>query len=227
MVEEMNDINLIAIIISGITLFVTIINQIIIIKDHDAQLSFSLREYNGLLYLKVINTGKKTAKKIKITINKMHNNGSNQIIVDPIYKIPFELGAEEVAQGIVGNYEESLAEHVFPYIDIEVKYKNQGTLFYKKYKRKIFFISNTEDIITVKTRLNLENIEHSLNNIHKDNIRLANYFDGCEIAAFDELNIISDNHFQKDMLNIQKSKKSNIYSRTESIEKRINQKKSR
>lgn len=48
-------------------------------------------------------------------------------------------------------------------------------------------------------------------------MRLANYFDGNKIAPFDELNIISNNHFQKDLLNTKKEVLSKIKSKEESI----------
>lgn len=55
-------IEVIAIIISGITLIFTIINQINIIKDKEPQLSFSLKSFNGILYLMVTNNGGTPAK---------------------------------------------------------------------------------------------------------------------------------------------------------------------
>lgn len=53
--------------------------------------------------------------------------------------------------------------------------------------------------------------------MHKSLLRLANYFDGNKIAPFDELNIISNNHFQKDLLNTKKEVLSKIKSKEESI----------
>lgn len=55
-------IEVIAIIISGITLIFTIINQINIIKDKEPQLSFSLKNFNGILYLMVTNNGERLQK---------------------------------------------------------------------------------------------------------------------------------------------------------------------
>ena len=55
-------IEVIAIIISGITLIFTIINQIKIIKDKEPQLSFSLKNFNGILYLMVTNNGERLQK---------------------------------------------------------------------------------------------------------------------------------------------------------------------
>ena len=57
--------------------------------------------------------------------------------------------------------------------------------------------------------------------MHKSLLRLANYFDGNEIAPFDELNIVSSNHFQKDLLNTKNEVSSEIKSREESIESRL------
>lgn len=68
---------------------------------------------------------------------------------------------------------------------------------------------------------NLRSIDHNINNIHKSTLRLANYFDGNEIAPFDELNIVSGNHFQKDLKNEKEGKKSTVKSRKKVIESRI------
>ena len=62
-------IEVIAIIISGITLIFTIINQINIIKDKEPQLSFSLKSFNGILYLMVTNNGGTPAKNIRIKVD--------------------------------------------------------------------------------------------------------------------------------------------------------------
>lgn len=69
--------------------------------------------------------------------------------------------------------------------------------------------------------MNLNDIGHNINNMHKSLLRLANYFDGNEIAPFDELNIVSSNHFQKDLLNTKNEVSSEIKSREESIESRL------
>ena len=206
-------IEIIAIIISGITLIFTIINQINIIKDKEPQLSFSLKSFNGILYLMVTNNGGTPAKNIRIKIEKIYNNGNCGIQEDQIFEIPFELASHESVQGMIGFNGENISNHVFPYVDIKVQYQKPHFIKNVKYERKVFYIASYERKINVDAKLDLNNIERDINNIHKSTLRLANYFDGNEIAPFDDLNIVSNNHFQKDLLKT----KNGVSSKTKSM----------
>ena len=213
--------DIIAITISAITLIIAIINQIIIIKDKEPQLSFNLKSYNGILYLKVTNNGQTKAKNIRVKINKLCNNGSNNIQEDSIFQIPFELSGQETVQGMVAILGENISTHVFPYIDINVSYDKPHFIKNVKYSRQVFYMAETENKFYVETGINLKEIEHYLENIHKSELRLANYFDGNEVRPFDELNIVSKNHFIKDLINAQDKRLSEINDSDECIEKRI------
>ena len=208
---------IIAIVISGITLLITIINQVMIIKDKEPQLSFSLKSYNHILYLMVTNNGLTKAKNIRIKIQKIYNNGNNGIQEDIIFEIPFELSSNERVQGMVGILGENISEHVFPYIDINVSYEKPHFIKKVKYERQVFYTASTENKLTVDTGLNLTGIEKYTKNIYNSTLRLANYFDGNEISPFDELNVMSNNHFQKDLINTKKNKKSVIKSIKDNI----------
>lgn len=216
---------LISAIISGISLLITIvfniINQHKIIKDNEPQLSFSLKNYNGFLFLLVHNKGKTKAKNIRISIDKIHNNGERSIQEDYIFNIPFELAADERVQGMVAIYGENISNHVFPYLDIKVSYEKPHFIKKVNYDRQVFFTAATESKISVDTKLDFKTIDRNINNIHKSLLRLANYFDGCEIAPFDDLNIISENHFQPDLTDALHSKKHQPSTRKNCIENRI------
>lgn len=214
-------VDIITVIISVLSFLVVIGNQFRMIKDREPQLSFSLRRFNGSLFLRVKNTGLTKAKNIKIFINGIHNNGDNKIIDDDIFHIPFELSSQEEVQGMVGFLSESISNHVFPYIDIVVYYDKQHFIKRVKYSRQVFYYASIEEKISVDTGLDLKDIDKCINNIHKSTLRLANYFDGNEVAPFDDLNIVSNNHFQKDLLNTKNDNESIIKSRTEVIEGRI------
>lgn len=214
-------VEIIAVIISGISLLIVIINQFKMIRDKEPQLSFSLRSINNFLYLRVRNSGLTKAKNIRITIIKIYNNGNGGIQEDQIFQIPFELASQEEVQGMIGFLNESISNHPFPYIDIKVCYDKPHFIKKVKYERQVFYYASVEEKICVDTGLDLRNIDHNINNIHKSTLRLANYFDGNEIAPFDELNIVSDNHFQKDLKNVKYGKESTIKSRKEVIESRV------
>ena len=85
----------------------------------------------------------------------------------------------------------------------------------------MFFYASTEERIFVDTGWDLNSINHDINNIHKSTLRLANYFDGNEIAPFDELNIISSNHFQNDLKNVKDGKNSKVNTREDVINSRL------
>lgn len=215
---------IVTIVISIISITITIINQYQIIKDKDPQLLFKLTTINNQLFLLVKNTGKTAAKNIKISIDKINNNVDNNKMEDIIFKNTFELASGEFIQGMVAYSYDTISDRAFPFIDITVSYQKES-IFNKKveYKRQVFFIASSEDKIFVDTGLNLITIEDEIIQIHKALLRMANYFDGCEIAPFDDLNIVSKNHFSSDLLNSTKGKKSKIKNRKKCIEERIRQ----
>lgn len=211
----------ISIVISAITLIILLINQYKLMKDNEPQLSFSLRSINNVLYLNVKNNGKTKAKSVRIIINKMYNNGENGIQEDQIFQIPFELASQEEIQGMVGYIGETISNHVFPYIDIKVIYDKPHFIKRVKYERQVFYYASTEKKVFVDTGWDLNSINEDLNNIHKSTLRLANYFDGNEVAPFDELSIVSENHFQKDLKNTIDGNISKINNREEVIKNSI------
>lgn len=211
----------ISVVISAITLIILLINQYKLMKDNEPQLSFSLRSINNVLYLNVKNNGKTKAKSVRIIINKMYNNGENGIQEDQIFQIPFELASQEEIQGMVGYIGETISNHVFPYIDIKVIYDKPHFIKRVKYERQVFYYASTEKRVFVDTGWDLNSIKEDLNNIHKSTLRLANYFDGNEVAPFDELSIVSENHFQKDLKNTIDGNISKINNREEVIKNRI------
>lgn len=215
-------IEIISIIISAIALAISVYNQHIIIVDRYPQLAFELFEYKHMIYLKVKNEGVTEAKNIKIKVNSINNNGSNsELQLDDIFKNNFELASKEFIQGQIGIFGENIDEHVFPNIDIEVRYEKNNFIKKVKYSRKVYFKALTDEIITVNTGVKIDNLENYSRQIHRDLNRVANYFDGNEIADFDEISLLSENHFQTDMLNVKENKKSKVYSREECIKNRL------
>lgn len=132
-------VEIIAVVISGISLLIVIINQFKMIKDKEPQLSFNLRSINDFLYLRVRNSGLTKAKNIRITIIKIYNNGDSGIQEDQIFQIPFELAAQEEVQGLIGFLNESISNHPFPYVDIKVCYDKTHFIKRVKYERQVFY----------------------------------------------------------------------------------------
>lgn len=217
--------SIISMIIAGLSLMITIvfniINQHQIIKDNEPQLSFCLKDLNGMLYLMVHNVGKTKAQDIKINFEKINNNNNQELILDDLFKSSFELYPDEKVQGIISIYSNNLSTHIFPYVDVDISYKKDH--FFRKvhYKRKIFFMASVDSKVIVNTNFDLQEIEENIRKLHKATLRLANYFDGCEVAPFDELNLIPGRHFQEELVDALEGKKTAKMSREECIKQKL------
>lgn len=220
--------SIISMIIAGLSLLITIIfnliNQHQIVKDNEPQLSFCLKELNGMLYLLVHNVGKTKAIDIKLNIKKINNNNGRELLLDDLFKNTFELYPDEKVQGIIAIYGENISNHVFPNIDADITYKKDHIFRRVHYKRKIFFIASADSKIIVNTNYDLQEIEDNISKLHKATLRLANYFDGCEVAPFDELNLIPGRHFQEELVDALDGKKTAKKSREECIKERLRKK---
>ena len=217
--------SIISMIIAGLSLLITIIfnliNQHEIIKDNEPQLSFSLKELNGMLYLLVHNVGKTKAINIKLNIKKINNNNGHELLLDDLFKNTFELYPDEKVQGIIAIYGENISNHVFPNIDVEISYKKDHIFRKVHYSRKIYFSAAIDKKIVVNMDSNLKNIENNINKLHKATLRLANYFDGCEVAPFDELNLVPGRHFQEELVDALDGKKTAKQSREKFIKQQL------
>lgn len=217
--------SIISVVISGISLLITIIfnciNQYKIIKDNEPQLSFSLREINNMLYLLVHNTGKTKATDIKLNIEKINNNNSQELLLDDLFKNTFELYPTERVQGIISCYGENIANHTFPYIDVDITYKKNHIFKKVHFKRKIYFSASAENKILVNTNYDFQDIEEDISKLHKATLRIANYFDGCEVAPFDDLNLLPGRHFQEELVDALDGKKTAKKTREDCIRSRL------
>lgn len=220
--------SIISMIIAGLSLLITIIfnliNQHQIVKDNEPQLSFCLKELNGMLYLLVHNVGKTKAIDIKLNIKKINNNNGRELLLDDLFKNTFELYPDEKVQGIIAIYGENISNHVFPNIDADITYKKDHIFRRVHYKRKIFFTASADSKIIVNNNYDLQEIEDNISKLHKATLRLANYFDGCEVAPFDELNLIPGRHFQEELVDALDGKKTAKKSREECIKERLRKK---
>ena len=217
--------SIISMIIAGLSLLITIIfnliNQHQIIKDNEPQLSFSLKELNGMLYLLVYNVGKTKAINIKLNIKKINNNNGRELLLDDLFKNTFELYPDEQVQGIIAIYGENISNHVFPNIDVDISYKKDHIFRKVHYSRKIYFSAAIDKKIVVNMDSNLKNIENNINKLHKATLRLANYFDECEVAPFDELNLVPGRHFQEELVDALDGKKTAKQSREKFIKQQL------
>ena len=215
----------ISMIISCLSLLITIIfnliNQYRIIRDNEPQLSFSLNNFDGMLYLLVHNTGKTKATNIKLDIKHINNNNGYKLLLDDLFKNTFELYPNEQVQGKIAIYGEDIRNHVFPYINVDISYKKDHIFRNVNYKRTIFFTSSAETKVNITTNYDFTDIEENIEKLHKSALRLANYFDGCEVSPFADLNLIPGRHFQEELVDALNGKKTAKINRENCIKKRL------
>lgn len=216
-----------AIVISAFALCATIIFEIItkvqIIKDNEPQLCFDLMNYNGLLFLDIKNSGRTKANNIRITIKNIYNNGNNKELENEfIFLNPFELNSDEHTQGFVALNGENLITHTFPYVDIEVSYEKHSFRKKVKYNRKVFYNPHNENKNLSDIERNIQGLNTEIDKLRNPVLRLANYFDGHQIAPFDKVNLLANRSLQNDLYDaVVKKKRIDNISREDTIKKRI------
>lgn len=183
------------------------------------QLSMKLLQYNNMLYLQVKNTGGLAAKEIEINILEINNNGNaNDLLPGALFKQPFELYPEEVVQDRIAYFGASIVDDAFPQIKLNAKYCVGKRKKPQEYKRTVTFVSAYAEKISADVNMNLGGLESSARSIARAAVRTANYLDGNKVAAFDELNIMSDKCLANDLHNALGQATEPIMSREETID---------
>ena len=183
------------------------------------QLSMGLVEYGPWLYLRVKNTGKLPAKKVRITLVSIHNNGDrDKLIPDKLFNNDFELYPEESVQGRVALQGRNIEQEIFPQIEINVTYDNGMSKKLCSYLRTVTYQSAYNEKVIADVNLNTRSIESSLGSIARANIRTANYLDGMQVSSFDERNILAQKSLRDDLLAVAGDHSEFVQTRKETIE---------
>mgnify|MGYP006864471440 CR=1 FL=1 len=185
------------------------------------QLSMSLIEYSSFLYLRIKNTGKLPARKITIDLLDIHNNGNAEksLMRDDLFYNEFELYSEETVQGRVTMYGENIQNNVFPSIDIKVKYEYGSDKKIVEFERNVTFVKMYNEKIFADVAINTREIESSLKSISRASVRTANYLDGCQIAEFDEVDILANKSLRNDLREVYGLENEPVKSRKECLKK--------
>lgn len=206
-----NNSNVIAIYIAAISALISAITAIAAFSSNrqnrkqykesiQPQLSMSLLQYGAYLYLKIKNTGKLPAKNIRITLNKIVNNGGfDEFIPDALFSNEFELYPEEIVQGKVAMQGGDIAHQVFPQISITISYNSNGKKLHS-YSRTVTYQSAYSEKIVTDVCMDTSSIEDSLDSAMRAIVRMANYLDGRQVAPFDKLNILANQSLRNDLL---------------------------
>lgn len=224
----------VAVLISAIAALIAAISTIVSIifniksekrynKSIQPQLSMHLVAFNNILYLQVKNTGKTVARNIKLSPCSLINNGENdeQSSNEGLFSMQFELFPNEVVQTEVCYTYNTLQTKAFPQLELKVSYQTDNVKKTVAYQRTVTFAPAYDNKIVADVNLDLKNIESSIKNICRATVRTANYLDGHQVAAFDELDIFANKSLENDIRNALGKEECPITSRTETINKCI------
>lgn len=163
-------------------------------------LSCSLSEKAGILYLTIANTGQSKATKIKVSLDKIINNGKeNKFVVDEIFKDTLELYPNERIMGQVAFSGKNVVTNIAPIIQMRLTYCEGNTKKIVKYERKVCFTKELEKTDNIAKRI--EDISNKLDEISCSNNRMANYFEGRCLFKYDKLNVFPNGSLYQDMKN--------------------------
>lgn len=223
-----------SLLISSIATFIAVISTVVSIfanyrsqkhykESIKPQLSMKLENFNGILYLQIKNTGKMVARKINITPIEIRNNGENENFssLKGLFSMQFELYPEEIVQTEVQAYYQTIVKSVFPQLKLYIEYSIDGVKKKVKYYRTVTFVPAYDSKIVADINLDNSNIEKSLKSISRAAVRTANYLDGCQIAEFDELNIIAGKTLRNDLKNVVGQKEEIVLTRKETIKNQL------
>ncbi len=191
-------------------------------KSIEPQLSMQLVDFNSLLYLQVKNTGKTVARDISIIPSFLVNNAGNteQPRKEGLFAMQFELYPDEVVQTEVGYISNNIETKAFPQLGLQVEYQVEGSRKKVSYERTVTFAPAYDNKIIADVNLDLRNVEKSMQSISRATVRAANYLDGCQVADYDELNILAGKTLANDIRSVFGKEEIPVMSRTELIEKR-------
>lgn len=183
------------------------------------QLSMKLIEYDYKLFLYIKNTGKTAATNITIKPISIKNNGDRELETGKLFETSFELYPEEAVQDTVAFFGSNIMYSAFPQITVEVNYNTSDSKRETSYSRTITFFPSYTTKISADVKMKTDNIESSLKCISRATLRTANYLDGCQIAPFDEINLLAGKSLENDLQNTFGQSNSTVVSHEESINK--------
>lgn len=226
--------NSIAVFISAISALIAAISTVIAFVSNrrsqqhykesmKPQLSMKLVDFNGLLYLQIKNTGKTVAREISIKPLEIKNNGDNDHNPNTggLFSMKFELYPEETVQSGVGMCFQTIVTSAFPQLSLSVEYLIDGVRKKVEYNRTVTYAPAYDTKIIADINVDKREIEHSLKSISRASVRTANYLDGCQVAEFDNLNILAGQTLRNDLKNAMEKAEDPVMSREETLNEQL------
>jgi len=193
------------------------------LKSLDPLLSFKLLELKDELYLRVTNTGRSAAKDVLIEIKRIENNGDrNELELDALFGKEIELYPNESTQGRIAFWGATICSSAFPKINIDIRYKKGVTGEQVHIERTVIFSPSYDEKIYGDFNIDLRELNKNMDVMAKANLRTANYLDGCQVAPFDELNILAHKSLHDDLQSVKQGENvSTVMKREDVIKNRL------
>lgn len=196
------------------------------IESLEPILSMRLISIKGMLYLTIENTGQSEAKDIQINVERIENNGENDLLLDALFDNSFELFPHETVQGRVAISGNNIMTQTFPKVFVHVSYVRTDINRKREYKRTVLFDGGYSQKIIADINMDNREIKSDMDCIARAVVRVANYLDGHQVSKFDELNIWSSRSLHNDLVSaINTAEETPIVDRKKSIKKSTKQKK--
>lgn len=186
-------------------------------------LSMKLISVSGMLYLMIENTGATEAIDIKVSVLDIANNGiHDELSTDGLFDTVFDLYPKEIVQGRVAISGANIATEIFPQIKVHVSYLRPDMKRKKDYDRTVTYNCGYDIKVTADINYDNTRMESDIDAIARASVRTANYFDGHQVAKFDELNILAGKSLRNDLVEvIQKQEICPVINRTDTIAESI------
>lgn len=215
-----------AVVISAVSALVAVVSVLVAVIENiknqkhykDSQLpllSMRLVDYDGILYLRIKNTGKSLAHHIRIKPTEIINNSDYTLFDSGLFAVDFELYPEESVQGSVSYVSGSICEEPFPQITVDVSYCKNSFRKKVKYSRTVTYSPAFDKKVSVDTNLSFKEIESSVKSISRSANRTANYLDGKNLYSFDNIEAPPESNLRKDLLTAATGKEKSNLSRSE------------
>jgi hypothetical protein len=140
-------------------------------------------------------------------------------MLDKLFSQTFELYPGETVQAMVAISGENISTGtLYPKIIVDVSYQIPGRKQRVEYSRTVTFSKIYDPKVHADVNMDLRSIESSLKSTASATVRTANYLDGCQVAEFDEIDLLARKSLRNDMCEvIETGKKVAVKDRSQTI----------
>ena len=139
-------------------------------------------------------------------------------MLDGLFQTEFELFPKESVHGRIACSGADMASEIFPQVQIHVSYLRPDINRLKEYDRTVTYNCGYDAAVTADINFDNSRLESDIDTIARAGVRIANYLDGCQVAKFDELNILAGKSLRNDLAEVVRTgKKVPVLSRIDTI----------